>query len=221
MLFRSAARPAVLAALTALHPDATFVVATPTGAAAGQLVDDLQAMLGPDGVMLFPAWETLPFERISPTVETMGRRAEVLWRLRTPEHRPRIVVAGARALLQKTSPDVDVATSQPAPIHLRVGMQVDPVALVRDLVTLGYRREDLVELRGHVAQRGAIVDVFPSTHDEPLRIEFWGDEIERLQRFNVNDQRGSATLDETRIHPAREFLVDDAIRAEEIGRAHV
>ena len=209
-----AARPAVLAALTALHPDATFVVATPTGAAAGQLVDDLQSLLGPDGVVLFPAWETLPFERISPTVETMGRRAEVLWRLRTPEHRPRIVVAGARALLQKTSPDVDVATSQPAPIHLRVGMQVDSVALVRDLVTLGYRREDLVELRGHVAQRGAIVDVFPSTHDEPLRIEFWGDEIERLQRFNVNDQRGSATLDETRIHPAREFLVDDAIRAE-------
>jgi transcription-repair coupling factor (superfamily II helicase) len=207
-----AARPAVIAALTALHPEAVFVVATATGQAAGQIADDLQALIGDDAVALFPAWETLPFERISPSVETMGRRLEILWRLRTPGRRPRVVVAGARALLQKTAPHADAATSQPWPLHLRVGMQIDPSQLVRDLVTLGYRREDLVELRGHVAQRGAIVDVFASTHDEPLRVEFWGDEIERLQTFNVNDQRSTSTIDEAWVQPAREFLVDDAMR---------
>ena len=207
-----AARPAVIAALTALHPDATFIVATATGQAAGQIADDLQALIGERNVALFPAWETLPFERISPNVETMGRRLEVLWRLHNADQRPRVVVAGARALLQKTAPAAAVATSQPWPLHLKVGMQIDPSQLVRDLVTLGYRREDLVELRGHVAQRGAIVDVFASTHDEPLRVEFWGDEIERLQNFNVNDQRGTATLEEAWIQPAREFLVDDTMR---------
>ena len=207
-----AARPAVIAALTALHPDAVFVVATATGQAAGQIADDLQALIGDDAVALFPAWETLPFERISPSVETMGRRLEILWRLRTPGRRPRVVVAGARALLQKTAPAAEVATSQPWPLHLKVGMQIDPAQLVRDLVVLGYRREDLVELRGHVAQRGAIVDVFASTHDEPLRVEFWGDEIERLQTFNVNDQRSTSTIDEAWVQPAREFLVDDAMR---------
>jgi transcription-repair coupling factor (superfamily II helicase) len=207
-----AARPAVLAALTALHPEATFIVATATGSAAGQIADDLQALIGTENVALFPAWETLPFERISPNVETMGRRLEVLWRLRTPGKRPRIIVAGARALLQKTAPFADVATTSPWPIHLKVGMQIDPAGLVRDLVTLGYRREDLVELRGHVAQRGSIVDVFASTHDEPVRVEFWGDEIERLQTFNVNDQRSSGTIEEAWVQPAREFLVDEAMR---------
>jgi transcription-repair coupling factor (superfamily II helicase) len=207
-----AARPAVIAALTELHPEAVFIVATATGQSAGQIADDLQALIGDDAVALFPAWETLPFERISPSVETMGRRLEILWRLRTPNRRPRVVVAGARALLQKTAPHADVDTSQPWPIHLKVGMQVDPTQLVRDLVTLGYRREDLVELRGHVAQRGAIVDVFASTHDEPLRVEFWGDEIERLQTFNVNDQRSTSTIEEAWVQPAREFLVDTAMR---------
>ena len=207
-----AARPAVLAALTTLHPQATFIVATATGQSAGQIADDLQALIGSDNVALFPAWETLPFERISPNVETMGRRLEVLWRLRTPDQRPRVIVAGARALLQKTAPAANVEVSQSWPVHLKVGMQIDPTQLVRDLVTLGYRREDLVELRGHVAQRGAIVDVFGSTHDEPLRVEFWGDEIERLQTFNVNDQRSTATVEETWLHPAREFLLDNAMR---------
>ena len=208
-----AARPAVLAGLTALHPEATFVVATATGAAAGQLFDDLQSMLGPEAVALFPAWETLPFERISPNVETMGRRMEVLWRLRHAPHRPRIVLTGARALLQKTAPQSHIDTHRPWPIELRVGMQVDPIELVADLVTLGYRREDLVELRGHVARRGSIIDVFPSTADVPLRIEFWGDEIERLQTFNVNDQRSAHDMTEAWIHPARELLVDDTMRA--------
>jgi transcription-repair coupling factor (superfamily II helicase) len=202
----------VLAALTTLHPQATFIVATATGQSAGQIADDLQALIGSDNVALFPAWETLPFERISPNVETMGRRLEVLWRLRTPDQRPRVIVAGARALLQKTAPAANVEVSQSWPVHLKVGMQIDPTQLVRDLVTLGYRREDLVELRGHVAQRGAIVDVFGSTHDEPLRVEFWGDEIERLQTFNVNDQRSTATVEETWLHPAREFLLDNAMR---------
>ena len=102
------ARAVVLGAMASLHPQATFVVATSTGSAAAQLVDDLQVYLPANDVVLYPAWETLPFERISPNVETMGKRMEALWRLRTPEHRPRIVVAGARALLQKIAPQPDI-----------------------------------------------------------------------------------------------------------------
>lgn len=207
-----AARPAVLAGLVALHPEATFVVATATGAAAGQLFDDLQSLLGADDVTIFPAWETLPFERISPNVETMGRRMEVLWRLRNAAHRPRIVLTGARALLQKTAPQSNVETKHPWPVNLRVGMQIDPIELLADLVTLGYRREDLVELRGHVARRGSIIDIFPSTADVPIRVEFWGDEIERLQTFNVNDQRSAHDVQEAWVHPARELLIDQEMR---------
>src|SRR5262245_58952336 len=95
-----AARALVLAGLGHRSGRRPFVIATPTGTAAGQLYDDLCQFLAADEVMLFPAWETLPFERVSPAVETMGRRLEVLWRLRDPDRAPTVIVAGVRSLLQ-------------------------------------------------------------------------------------------------------------------------
>jgi len=95
-------RAVVVAALAQLGERSPLLVATPTGTDAGQLYDDLCQFMPADSVVLFPAWETLPFERISPSVETMGRRMDVLWRLRG-DQRPRIIVAGVRALLQRLS----------------------------------------------------------------------------------------------------------------------
>ena len=66
---------------------------------------------------------------------------------------------------------------------------------------MGYRREELVEHRGEVARRGSIVDVFPSTADAPVRIDLWGDEVDRLTEFSVNDQRSTDDLDEVAIFP--------------------
>ena len=99
-----AARPIAVAALSQLSGRRPLVVACPTGSDAGQLFDDLCQFLPPGDVVLYPAWETLPFERVSPSVETMGRRLEVLWRLRTPGRVPAVVVTGVRALLQKLGP---------------------------------------------------------------------------------------------------------------------
>ena len=93
-----------IAALAQLSGRRPLVVACPTGASAGQLFDDLTQFMPEGDVVHFPAWETLPFERVSPSVETMGQRLEVLWRLRNPDRTPAIVVAGVRALLQKLGP---------------------------------------------------------------------------------------------------------------------
>ena len=90
------ARPLSIAALAHLSASAPLVVATPTGAMAGQLYDDLCQYIGADAVAHFPAWETLPFERVSPAVETMGQRLEVLWRLRNGDRCPKVVVAGVK-----------------------------------------------------------------------------------------------------------------------------
>ena len=90
------ARPIVLAALAASTRRDPIIVAVPTGQIAEQLHDDLRTFVPPDSVCLFPAWETLPFERVSPAVETMGRRMEIVWRLRNDDQRPRIVVASDR-----------------------------------------------------------------------------------------------------------------------------
>jgi transcription-repair coupling factor (superfamily II helicase) len=202
------ARPVSIAALAHLSERRPLVVACPTGAMAGQLYDDLQQFAGPDQVALFPAWETLPFERVSPAVETMGQRLQVLWNLRNGEGCPKIIVAGVRALLQKLGPEaIDVE-----PIVVRPGAVIDPDALAQQLVDFGYRREELVEHRGEFARRGSIVDVYPSTADAPIRIDLWGDEVDRLTTFGVNDQRSNSDLDEVLVFPARELIPTDDVR---------
>ena len=201
------ARPLVIAGLAERWSDATIVVATPTGTAAQLIHDDLVHYVGAQHALLYPAWETLPFERVSPSVETMGKRLEVLWRLRTSDQ-PRIVVGSVRALLQKLAPG---ATTR-EPIVVRRGTDVNPDHLMERLIADGYRREDLVEHRGEVARRGSIIDVFPSTTDAPVRIDLWGDEVDRLTTFNVNDQRSADDLDEVVIFAAREVELTDAVR---------
>jgi transcription-repair coupling factor (superfamily II helicase) len=197
-----------IAALAHLSTRSPLVVACPTGAMAGQLYDDLTQFLAPGDVALFPAWETLPFERISPNVETMGQRLEILWRLQDPARTPKVIVAGVRALLQKLGP----GAAEVAPIAVRPNAIVDPDLLSVQLVEFGYRREELVEHRGEFARRGAIVDVFPSTADAPIRIDLWGDEVDRLTTFGVNDQRSLADLPEAVIFPARELTPSPGVR---------
>ncbi|MBM3662460.1 MAG: transcription-repair coupling factor [Actinobacteria bacterium] len=214
----SGALPAVVAGLVGRATAAPLILAVPGGDEAEQIGNDLGAFLGRESVEVVPAWETLPFERISPSVETMGRRLRAMWRLRTGDPSLRIVVASARALVQRLGPhaeDVD-------PIEVHVGGRLDIGQLVTDLVASGYRREYQVEHRGEVAVRGSIVDVFGSTDDAPVRIDLWGDEVDRLCHFSVADQRSGDALSSARFFGARELTGTDEVRrtaAELVGRA--
>jgi len=202
------ARAIFLAALARASTRRPIVVAVPTRAEADRLTHDLAQFLPRDEIEEFPAWETLPFERVSPSVETMGRRLRVMWRLRTGQP-PTILVAPARALLQRLGPHVEDVE----PVQVRPGDRIDRDALVEQLVAMGYRREYQVEARGEVAVRGSIVDVYPSTDDHPLRIDLWDDEVDRLAAFSVADQRTTHDVDDACIFPARELLPTDEVRA--------
>ncbi|HEX5614000.1 MAG TPA: transcription-repair coupling factor [Acidimicrobiia bacterium] len=185
------------------------LLAVPTAAEAERVAHDLRAFLGDDAVELFPAWETLPFERVSPALETMGRRLRVMWRLRVGgEHLPTVVVAPVRALVQRLGPHVEAVE----PIVVRPGDRVDRDELVERLVGAGYRREFQVEARGELAVRGSIVDVYPASADHPVRIDLWGDEVDRLSQFSVADQRSTTDLDDVWIFPARELLPTAEVR---------
>ncbi len=197
-----AAQPVAVAGIAALSRRRPLVVAMPTAADAERLWSDLAAFLPDEGLELFPAWETLPFERVSPSIETMGRRLRTLWRLRTGDPTLQVVVATARALVQRLGPHVEDAE----PTILSAGDQIDASALIESLVTAGYRREYQVEHRGEIAVRGSIIDVFPSTADAPVRIDLWGDEIERLCEFSVSDQRATVDVDRVSVFGARELL---------------
>ena len=202
------ARAYAIAALTHASERRPLVVATPSAADADRLAHDLSAWLDPNDVDTFPAWETLPFERVSPSVETMGRRLRTMWRLQQPDRMPRVVVAPARALVQRLGPHVEDVD----PVVIRPGDQVDPEKLVERLVAAGYRREYQVEHRGELAVRGSIVDVFPSTADGPVRIDLWGDEVDRLTEFSISEQRSTNDIECVEIFPCRELLPTPEVR---------
>ncbi len=204
-----AARPIFAAAVHRLAGVRPVLVAVPTVAEAERIAGDLVPMLGADQVELFPAWETLPFERVSPALETMGRRLRVMWRLREGgDTAPAVVVAPVRALVQRLGPHVEAIE----PVRLRAGDSMDRDELVERLIRMGYRREYQVEGRGEVAVRGSIVDVFPATAEHPVRIDQWGDEVERLSQFAVTDQRSTHVIEEVTVFPCRELLPTEEVR---------
>ncbi len=162
------------------------LVVTATAREAEDLIDELGDVVGPDLVALYPAWETLPHERLSPRSDTVGRRLAVLRRLVHADPVPvRIVVAPVRSILQ---PQVR-GLADMEPVSLATGDEYGLDRLVAALADAAYVRVDLVERRGEFAVRGGIVDVFPATEEHPLRVEFFGDEVEQIRPFAVADQR--------------------------------
>ena len=213
------ARPFVAAGLATLGSRTPILVVTATANEAERYAEDLRTWLGEGQVALFAAWETLPFERVSPATETMGRRLAVLEALRStttagtlpdPQPRAEVIVAPIRALLQRLSPNA--LGNEAASLRVARGDRCDLGELVSQLVAWGYRREHQVEHRGEIAVRGGIVDVFCPTADAPARIDLWGDEVDRLTQFSVADQRSVAELAQMQIYPAREMRPDAVMR---------
>jgi transcription-repair coupling factor (superfamily II helicase) len=151
-----------------------------------------------------PAWETLPFEHVSPNVATMASRIEARYRLQTSA--PFVVVASTRAVTQRISP------TTVEPVVFEPGTEHDLDAIVDRLASLGYLRTDRVEARGDMAVRGGIVDVFPPNATEPIRLDFWGDTLDELRSFSPTTQRSQDHLERAEVFPAREFLLDKTVR---------
>ncbi|RNE48694.1 transcription-repair coupling factor [Corynebacterium alimapuense] len=206
------ARPWMLGTLAHHAP---VLVVTATGREAEDLSAELRAMLG-DKVALFPSWETLPHERLSPGADIIGQRAKVLNEL----DRIQVVVTAARGFCQ---PLLESAEGR-EPVHLVQGNEYEFAQVTQDLVFRAYSHVDMVARRGEFATRGGILDIFPTTHDHPVRVEFWGDEVTDIRPFAVADQRTipDAEIDSVDIYPARELPITEAIahRAEELALEH-
>ena len=201
------ATPLAVAAYALEHPGLLVVTATSTEAE--QLSDALRALLGGGADVAFlSAWDTHPLERVSPDSSAMAERALLRWRLNEGE-RPDVVVAPIRALAQ-------ILTPEPATVPWRIerGSERDRDEFLAELVRLGYRRENLVEHRAEFAVRGGIVDVWPAHAGEPVRLDFFGDEIERLTTFDIASQRSVSDLESVLVGPAREWLLSPHTRAQ-------
>ncbi|MFG2906351.1 transcription-repair coupling factor [Kitasatospora sp. NPDC048286] len=218
-----AARPFAIAALaralagqSAGERGRPVLAVTATGREAEDLAASLRSLLPADAVAEFPAWETLPHERLSPRSDTVGRRLAVLRRIVHPRADDpaagpvRVIVAPVRSVLQ---PQVK-GLAELEPVAVRRGGSYDLEEVARRLSAAAYARVELVEKRGEFAVRGGILDVFPPTEEHPLRVEFWGDEVEEVRYFKVADQR-SLEIAEHGLWapPCRELLLTDEVRA--------
>ena len=205
-------------------PGAPVFVVTATGREAEDVAVALPGLVPQARVVVFPSWETLPHERLSPSSDTVGRRVAVMRRLAHPDEADPmtqpidVVVTSVRAFLQP----VVVGIGDVEPLRLVAGDQAPLHDLVARLVELGYERTDLVERRGQVAVRGGILDVFPPTEEHPLRLEFWGDTVEEIRSFAIGDQRSLELAERGLWAPAvRELLLTPKVRerAASLGQA--
>ncbi|GAA1627059.1 transcription-repair coupling factor [Georgenia ruanii] len=208
-------RAPLVAELTAGERGRPVVVVTATGREADEAADALRNFLPDDAVAVFPAWETLPHERLSPRSDTVAKRLAVLRRLAHPTAGGQsgpiaVLVMPVRALLQP----VVQGLGDLEPVSLEVGQEADLEEVAAALAAAAYTRVDMVERRGEFAVRGGILDVFPPTENHPMRIEFWGDTVEEIRWFAVADQR-SLELAEHGLWapPSRELLLTEKVRA--------
>ena len=191
-----------------------LLVVTATGREADETAEALRCYLPDAAVAVFPAWETLPHERLSPRADTVATRLAVLRRLAHPEDARgggpvRVLVVPVRALL---APVVD-GLGELVPIHLAAGDQVDLEDVAARLTDAAYTRVDMVENRGEYAVRGGILDVFPPTAPRPVRVDFFGDEIEEVSWFAVADQRTIESCpDGITATACRELVLTPAVR---------
>jgi transcription-repair coupling factor (superfamily II helicase) len=227
---RGSAPALALARLRAARPGPVLVVA-PDATTAEAFAADLRFYAGERGaagplgrrVHYLPGWEVPPFEPLSPTREILAARAEGLYHLL--QTRDPVIVSTVEALGQRCLPRAELAA---AVTYVVEGETVAPDALAERLVEWGHHRVPLVQDPGDLALRGGILDVFPAGYSRPLRLEFMGDDVERMREFDPESQRSLERVEEALLLPVQELgrsrlaqpaarLVDE--RAAEIGLA--
>ena len=199
--------PAAVHGFLAATSNTPLLIITTSTRHAEELSQEIGSWIGKDLVVNFPAWETLPHERLSPKADTVTARFKALNKI--SNQKVRVIVCSVRALLQPIISN-DLNTSI---IKIQQGLNLQMQELMNQLIRFGFSRSDLVERRGDFAVRGGILDIFPADQDHPIRIDFFGDEIEELSYFSISDQRSLEKIKvEVSIYPCREMLIDEKLK---------
>ncbi len=198
----SGSSPAFLLSSVWSHKKHTVLAVTRDAESASHLYDDLSFLLGEDRVGHFPSRQILPYDFKAPVGEIMGRRISTLAALL--DGSLSVVVCPVRAFLEPTiSIDIFKANS----IDLKVGQEADLDLIVARLISLGFVRVPNVEEVGDFALRGGVIDFFSPGSEAPVRVEFFGDEIDTIRRFDVATQRTIDRVDSVSIYPRREVPI--------------
>ena len=172
---------------------------------------ELTGAIPAESVLRLPAHDVLPFENLSPHPEIQETRATTLWKIsQSASGQPRLVIAPVEAACMRLFPrDYYRALA----LHLKLGEEYMPDMLVEHLLSVGYTKVDVVEMPGQVTLRGGILDVYSPEMDRPVRIDFFGDEIESIRKFDPETQRSSSPLDDALLLPLTETPVTEKLLA--------
>ena len=197
----------LLAELAYRQPEGVLHIAADDGRMAR--LADLVAFYEPDiEIVLYPAWDCLPYDRVSPHSDLVGQRVSALARLLTPigKH-PRLVIATVNAVAQRTAPR---AMMEAGAFAIVPGGRLDIASLQHYLAENAYSRAETVREAGEFAIRGGIVDLFPPGFEEPVRLDLFGDEVEKIRCFDPLSQRTTGEIQQLSLQPMAEFTLDEA-----------
>ena len=183
------------------------VVITADEAAMRALAETVPLFAPEVEVLTLPAWDSLPYDRASPALRVMAERLATLSALQVPRKKPQLLVATANAATQRLLTPFRI---RQLTRRIAVGERLDRDVLIGQLSALGYQRTDAVAEAGEYAVRGSLIDLFPAGESQALRLDFFGDEIESLRRFDPADQRSTDRADAFTLMPASEALLDEA-----------
>jgi len=169
---------------------------------------ELTGAVDPARVVRFPAHDVLPFENLSPHPDVQEQRAAALWKLSTGAVDMLIAPVESAALKL-----FNLEYYAGLAVTLKRGEEVDIETLTAHLASVGYTQMDIVEMPGQFTRRGGILDVYSPETDRPVRIEFFGDEIETIRKFDPETQRSQSGLDETQLQPLTEAPVTEPLLA--------
>jgi transcription-repair coupling factor (superfamily II helicase) len=164
------------------------------------------AFVIPEAELLrFPAWDCLPYDRVSPNPALVSERIATLGRLLEPARAPRVVLTTVNALVQHVPPR---AVFRGASLDLRVNGDLHPEQIAQFLEAHGYGRADTVMEPGEYAMRGGIIDIFPAGEPDPVRIDLFGDTIESIRAFDPTTQRSGDKRQRLTLRPVSEVPLD-------------
>src|SRR5690349_7231469 len=156
-------------------------------------------------VLTLPGWDCLPYDRASPALRVMAERLATLSALQTKRDKPQLLVATASAATQQVLTPFRI---RQLTRRIAEGERIERETLVGQLNALGYQRADTVAEHGEYAVRGSLIDLFPSGEELALRLDFFGDEIDSVRRFDPADQRSTDKAEAFTLMPASEALLD-------------
>lgn len=220
-LFSPAKTQAIALASMLRNSANPLLVITTSGRQVEELASSLSELVDELQVIDYPAWETLPHERLSPSPETVGKRIRALHQIAQLKNKksktPVVILMSIRAALQPLIAGI----MDYQPLQIMQGREYLLPELTLKLIEFAYERVDLVTKRGEFSVRGGIVDVFPTTADYAVRLEFFGDLVDEIRQFHVADQRSfQSAVEGVTIYPARELLITPAVAAKAREMAH-